>query len=165
MRIIIAIALAVGCKSEGEPTKRELNCSRETDPVKRDECWREKKKQADATRPPQTSPATQSLDASVVVEITAGKLYAEYQADEAGAKAKYRDRELRVAGIVARTGKDYATQKPFVALQVAGGDKELRAIIATSPGVDALKPRQEVSMRCRGGSSLGLPTLEDCVLE
>ncbi len=111
-----------------------------------------------------SKPAKPDVATAPAVDTTLPRLLTEYKANEIAADAKYRDKVLRVTAIVGRVGKDLS-DKPFVALHFGGKSDGFRASFNTDAGLAELQPWQEVVMRCRGGSSLGSPTLSDCVLE
>jgi hypothetical protein len=118
------------------------------------------------TSPTSARPAKPSgVDSAAAVEVTAGALYEEYKANAIGADAKYRDKALRVTGVIDRVGKGH-DEKPFVVFWVLeAGDDGLRASFSTAAGLAELKQFQAVAVRCRGGSSAGLPTLSGCAFE
>jgi hypothetical protein len=112
-----------------------------------------------------SNPAKPLVADTAAVEVTAGELYEEYMANAIGADAKYRDKVLRVTGVVDRVGKEH-DEKPFVVFMVLeAGDGGLRASFSTATGLAELRRFQAVAARCRGGSSAGLPTLSGCVFE
>lgn len=110
------------------------------------------------------TPAVKAPLGDATVEVTAGNLYKDYVTNEIGADAKYRDKVLRVSGIIGSIGKD-ALDKPYVELQAAGGSKSIRALFASESGLGDLKRPEAIAIRCRGGNELGLPTLSECIFE
>jgi hypothetical protein len=105
----------------------------------------------EAARPPTVAPP---------IEVTGKQLYEDYEQGKDAADAKYRDKTVRLHGIV----KDKGT----TVLQITAphqdhinawfGDSDAKAL-------KPLRPYQEVFVRCRGDYMLDVPTLRDCVLE
>lgn len=122
-----------------------------------------KRKPAESAPVKSTKPDV-ATSTGVVDGVTLPKLFAEYRANEIAADAAYRDQVLRVTAIVGRVGKDLGG-KPFIDLHLGGKSDGFRAAFRTETGLAALKSSQTVTMRCLGGSSLGRPTLTDCMIE
>jgi hypothetical protein len=124
-----------------------------------------KKEKPVATEPAATAkPALPDVATGPTVDVTVPNLLAEYRANEVAADAKYRDKIVRVTGIVVRVAKD-ALGKPIVVL-LAPGQRRIHADFATENGLATVNPNDEIVMRCRGGGLYGGdPVLSECVLE
>lgn len=130
-----------------------------------------RKTKSDGAGSAATTPAASSAPAKPdvakatdVVDVTAGKLYQEYISNEIGADSKFRDRVLRVKGIVARIGRD-ALDQPYLAFVVAGGSESLKALFAAETGLADVKRNDVATIRCAGGSEYHKPTLTACIFE
>jgi hypothetical protein len=97
-------------------------------------------------------------------DITANQLMDAYTANEVAADHQYRDKALRVTGIVVAIKKT-ASGSPFLIIG-ARRPLGLLAIFKNDSGISLLKPRDEMTARCTGDGVLaGSPKLRDCVLE
>lgn len=99
--------------------------------------------------------------AAVAVDVPA--LYAAYEADPAAAGRRFRDRTLRIEGVVARVGAD-AGQVPSVWLETGAGSEPLRADGLPAGAAEGLSPGRRVALVCTGGDA-GRAALRDCRIE
>jgi hypothetical protein len=111
-----------------------------------------------------TVPATPEAPA---LKVTAGKLFADYQANEIAADSVYKGRLLMVTGSVSSINKDFAGS-PFIMLatpnEFMGVHANLKEIEA--PAAATLSPGNVVIVVCKGdGMILGSPMLSDCVFQ
>lgn len=97
-----------------------------------------------------------------IVETTLSEFLTSYAENAIAADERYRDKPVRVTGIVVRVTKD-AIDAPVVVFRV-GVDRELPATFAKADGLAAVKRSQVIAIRCKGESVLG-PALVDCVYE
>ncbi len=110
-------------------------------------------------KPAKANPATDPPTA----EATVAKLIRDYNANEVAADASYKNKVIRVIGIVDTVKK--AGDLPIVMFH-AGGDYRLQADFASDSGLSALKPSDFIAIRCRGaGLYGGFPLIVDCVFE
>ena len=101
------------------------------------------------TTAPTPTPTTQ------VIEVRAAQLYAEYKANEIAADQKYKDKMLKVTGVVSTIGKDILGS-PYVVL-TGGGEYEVWGVQCTfssayEPQLAKLTKGQQVSVtgKCKG---------------
>lgn len=155
--ILSVIAGAAGVdkkKSEGNRAVNNdsLPMSKPTDPSP----------QSPQSRPPENVPAKPE-----VLEVTAEKLSADYTANEIRADDVYKNKTLRVTGVVSSIGKDILNN-PYVTLRVRGSLLGVHAEFDDdkSHAIARLSKGEQVVVRCRcTGLTLQNPYLKDCVLE
>lgn len=102
--------------------------------------------------------------APVALEVTAGQLFAAYDANEVAADNSYKGKTLKVSGTVAGINKDFTDE---VYIELAGGN-EFQSIQARGLPQDVaagLSKGQSVIVECVGdGLMMTLPMLKDCNL-
>lgn len=104
---------------------------------------------------PAPSPSTTQPAARAVIEISAAQLYEEYEANEIAADQKYKDKMLKVTGVVSSIGKD-VLGSPYVVL-TGGGEYEVWGVQCTfssayEPQLAKLTKGQVVTVtgKCKG---------------
>lgn len=113
-------------------------------------------------RAPGTSAAKTS---ELPVSVSAQKLAADYNANEVSADELYRDKMLRVSGVVDSIKKDI-TDDPYVVLRTDNRFMGVHANFEDTAGLSALSAGQKITVRCIGNNVImGSPILKDCVLE
>jgi hypothetical protein len=104
---------------------------------------------------------------AVAVEVTATKLWNDYQANEVAADEKYKGKTLLVSGSVASIDKDFAdnivvrlsTPNQFMSTMATLDDSQKSKAAQLSKG-------QPIRLRCEGrGMIIGSPSLDDCTIE
>jgi hypothetical protein len=112
--------------------------------------------------------AQEAAAAAPAFRMTARKLFAEYDADEAAASAKYPGKVVLLSGIVAETG--VIEGSPYVAL-VAGGNLDLGLVSCVFPRqaaqeVSAVPIGQSISVKGEviGKTSFAEVRLKSCTL-
>lgn len=106
----------------------------------------------------------ESAAPSAVVEVTAKKLYADYEANEVSADDAYKGKVLRVSGTIAKIGKDILDD-PYVALSAGDDIFEVQCMFADKGALGSLKKGQKLTLRCKGDGKMGNVILRGCVLE
>ena len=102
--------------------------------------------------------------AAPAFRMTAKKLFGEYEADEAGASAKYLGKVVLLSGIVAEVGQ--VEGSPYVAL-VAGGTLDLGLVSCVFPreaaqDVASVSKGQNISVK---GKVIGRPSFAEIRLD
>jgi len=100
-----------------------------------------------------------------VVDVTADQLHKDYNANEVGADATYKDKVLRVTGAVQGIKKGI-TDKPYLVLWTTNEFSGVHANFDNDGVLGTLKVGDHVTVQCRGaGMIMGSPMLHDCVLQ
>ena len=108
--------------------------------------------------------AQEAAAAAPAFRMTAEKLFGEYEADEAGASAKYLGKVVLLSGVVGEVGQIEGS--PFVALE-AGGTLDLGLVSCVFPTAAA----QEVASVSKGqsisvkGKVIGRPSFAEIRLD
>jgi len=104
---------------------------------------------------PAPSPSTTQPAAPAVIEISAAQLYEEYEANAIAADQKYKDKMLKVTGVVSSIDKD-VLGSPYVVL-TGGGEYEVWGVQCTfssayEPQLAKLTKGQVVTVtgKCKG---------------
>jgi hypothetical protein len=99
------------------------------------------------------------------VEVTATKLANDYKANEVSADELYRDKVLRVSGVVDSIRKGI-TDDPYVVIRAGNAFMGVHANFENAGGLAGLAPGKQIVVRCIGNNVImGSPMLKDCVLE
>jgi hypothetical protein len=102
---------------------------------------------------------------TVVVDVTADRLQADYAANEVGADNVYRGKVLRVTGAVQAIKKDI-TDHPYMILWTRNEFEGVQARFDTDGALGRVSTGQHVTVRCIGDNVImGSPMLRQCVLE
>lgn len=110
-----------------------------------------------------TAEQPQGAAAPTALEVTAGKLFADYEANEVAADNQYKGKTLAVSGTVAGINKDFTDEvyvelaaTPFQSIQARGLPQDVAA---------GLNKGQKVTVECIGdGLMMTLPILKKCKL-
>ncbi len=113
---------------------------------------------------PIAAPDAAPADAAGVVEVTAQKLFADYDANEVSADDKYRDKPLRVTGIIRRIAKSI-TDDAYLELATASEWHAVYATLADAREAAKLKRGEKVVVLCRGTGKTVEPTADRCTIE
>lgn len=154
--IFAALVLAAACNSS--------KASKEREPAPAPE--------APAAPPVVAAPAIDAaasdvlgVDAGPPISVTARQLYADYDANEVSADAKYRGKAIEVTGIITKIGKD-ALDQPFVELAARNEFDSVLASFDSEEAVVSLKKGYKLIALCRGaGMTLGSPIVNGCQVE
>jgi hypothetical protein len=120
--------------------------------------------------PPQAAPVAKpaaKAPEAPALEVSAAQLYADYQANEVAADAKYKNKKLLVTGNVKEISKD-AFGSPNLLLRTSNQFSSIMAGFsrANEGQLVSLAKGQKVTIRCLGGTMIiGSPTLKDCSVE
>lgn len=133
--ILIAIVAVIAIGAIGAAQKKE----------------KQRQEVADPTTPP--------------VDVSARKLASDYEANEVSADKLYRNKVLRVSGVVDAIKKDFSDD-PYVVLRTANEFMGVRASFEDDAGLAGLVPGKAIVVRCIGNNVIiGSPMLKDCILE
>ena len=106
-----------------------------------------------------------AADAAIApVEVTAQRLFADYDANEVAADDKYRGKVLRITGIVDRIAKTI-TDDAYIALRTSNEFEPVDATLADAKDAASLKRGEKVVVRCRGQGKMVDPVVDGCVIE
>jgi hypothetical protein len=116
---------------------------------------------------PSTSSGTTIPPQSAAIEITAGELYAAYEANQVAADAQYKDKILKVTGVVDSIGKDIL-DTPYITL-TSGGKYEMWGVQCMfdekyEPELAKLTKGQTVTVQGKCDGYLVNVLLRDCAL-
>jgi len=105
--------------------------------------------------PPTPPPTEQPAPVPQIIEITAAQLYAEYEANEIAADQKYKNKMLKVTGVLSSISKDILGS-PYIVL-TGGGEYEVWGVQCTfssayEPQLAKLTKGQQVTVtgKCKG---------------
>jgi len=99
------------------------------------------------------------------VEVSAVKLASDYKANEVSADQLYRNKVLRVSGVVDGIKKDFSDD-PYVVLRTGNQFLGVHARFEEESGLAGLTPGKEIVVRCLGNNVImGSPMLKNCILE
>lgn len=116
------------------------------------------------TASPTTTAEAEEIEA---VEVTAGKLFDDYHANEVAADNKYKGQMLSVTGTVHKIRKDFADEI-VVELATSNRFESVRAHLKGSENAKAAKltTGEQVTVNCKGGGMIiGGPVLRACEVE
>lgn len=128
----------------------------------KNDCGTSKEATGDRVTSPSAPQKADVATAKIAADVTVRQFAEDYAANEIAADAKYRDKVIRVTGIVAGVERD-DLERPFVGL-IAPGKKLIKAVIADESAAGALKKGVTVALRCRG-QNYGRPELAECLVE
>lgn len=99
-----------------------------------------------------------------VVDVTARKLYADYDANEVSADDKYKGKILRVSGTIMTIGKD-VMDAPYVELGVGDDVLGVQCMFDDTGALGSLRKGQKLTVRCKGDGKMGNVILRGCMLD
>jgi tRNA_anti-like len=135
----------------------------EPSPQQKSEMAAKEKAEADAASEKQSADAKSKRDSAV--KVTAGQLFAAYQANEMAAQQKYGNKTLEVSGIIDGVDLDFSdnpvvklkTSNPIMAVSVTLTSETQKAAAAYAKG-------QKISFLCEELSEvISMPQLKECV--
>lgn len=100
------------------------------------------------------------------LKVTADELYQAYDANEAGAQARYGSRVLEVSGVVVSVDLDFMDE-PVVRLATSNqfSSAMVDLVEADKPRASMLQKGQNLTVVCQGLSEVaGSPSLKDCAV-
>lgn len=110
----------------------------------------------------QAEPSAAAAQAAPALQVSAGELFRDYEANEVAADQKYKAKRLEVAGTVAGISKnafddiyvEIATSNEFSSIHAQGIPEQIAA---------SLQKGQPITVNCVGaGLMIGSPMLDEC---
>lgn len=98
-----------------------------------------------------------------VVDVTARKLFADYEANEVSADEMYKGKVLRVSGTISKIGKD-VLDTPYVELS-ASDVFGVQCMFDDTGALGSLKRGKKLTLRCKGDGKLGNVILRGCMID
>jgi hypothetical protein len=98
-----------------------------------------------------------------VVDVSARKLFADYDANEVSADDKYKGKVLRVSGTIGTIGKDI-TDTPYVEFS-GDGVMGVQCMFDDTGVLGSLKKGQKLTVRCKGDGKMGNVILRGCMID
>lgn len=108
--------------------------------------------------------AANAASSGPAVDVTAAKLFADYEANEVSADAIYKDKVLRVSGTITKIGKDIL-DTPYVELATPNEYMGVQCMFDEAGVLGTLKKGAKLTVRCKMDSKLGNVILRGCMVD